>query len=326
MLRNLDNPSFISCMECGNNIIPDSFLKSNNPFFPYGRVPVCNGCLRKLISDNLKRDPSRNWIYINKLCQWIDIPFIPDKWLKTVENSPTPADAFITYARIFENSPYPDTVNWLLYNNKFLELKDRHQLEDTIEAFSEARRKELIARWGEKYDDEELEDLENLFEGMKKTQNVVGELAINEAKKLCKISLDIDNKIMNGEPIDKLIASYDKMKSSAGFSTNAAKNLGDLESVGELVAYLEKTGWENPYYSGVSQDIVDETIANLSNYVQRLYTNETNIGDSITERINAIKLLRESENIFDQKPLDLDEYERQILEEVASSQEFEEEV
>lgn len=322
----LDTPSYISCAECGNRLLSDLYLPSNNKLFPYGKVPICTNCLKQYITDSLRHETKGDWTFINKLCQWIDIPFIADKWAKTVELATSPAEAFITYARIFEKSEYPETVDWLLYNQKYIELKKSGQLEDTIELFNEDRRKQLIARWGEVYTDRELNDLENLFEGMKRTQNIVGTLAIDDAKKLCKISLEIDRALRDGDPIDKLITSYDKMKATAGFTTAAAQNLGDFESTGEMVAYLEKTGWVNPYYQGASQDIVDETMNNFCAFVQRLYTHETSIGDSITERMQAIKSLRESETIFEQPTIDLDEYEKKILEEVSNNQVFDEDM
>lgn len=325
-MLHVDTPMYITCSSCGNKLLSDLFLNSNNKLFPYGKVPVCNTCLKHHIHDTLKFETKGNWTFINKLCQWIDLPFVADKWIKTVEASSTPEDAFIIYARIFEKSEYPETIDWLLYNQRYLELKSRGQLEDTIEIFNDDRRAQLIARWGPTYDDQELNDLENLFEGMKRTQNLVGTVAIDDAKKLCKISLEIDRALRDGSAIDKLITSYDKMKATAGFTTNAAQNLGDFESMGEIVAYLERTGWVNPYYQGASQDIVDETMQNFCTFVQRLYTNETNLGDMITERLQAIKSLQNADAIFEQPTLDLDEYEKQLLEEVSSDQVFEEEV
>lgn len=325
-MLHMDTPGYITCSNCGNKLLSDTFLNSNNKLFLYRKVPICNTCLKQYIRDNLKFETRGDWTLINKLCQWIDLPFVADKWIKTVEASATPEDAFITYARIFEKSEYPETVDWLLYNQKYLELKARNQLEDTVEIFNEDRRNQLIQRWGPTYDDQELNDLENLFEGMKRTQNVVGTLAVDDAKKLCKISLEIDRALRDGSPIDKLISSYDKMKATAGFTTNTTQNMGDFESMGEIVAYLEKTGWVNPYYQGAAQDIVDETMQNFCKFVQRLYTNESNLGDMITERVQAIKSLQSADTIFEQPTLDLDEYERKLLEEVSSDQVFEEEV
>jgi hypothetical protein len=54
---------------------------------------------------------------------------------------------------------------------------------------------DLRLRWGQAYDEEELVYLENLYNGLLSSQNVNGALQIDQAQKLCKISLNIDDKI-----------------------------------------------------------------------------------------------------------------------------------
>ena len=49
---------------------------------------------------------------------------------------------------------------------------------------------------------------------------------------------------------------------------------------------------------------------NLENFNQRLYTNESGIGDEITRRIEALKTAKEIENYYDvNKEYDLDKYD-----------------
>ena len=52
---------------------------------------------------------------------------------------------------------------------------------------------------------------------------------------------------------------------------------------------MEKTGWVNGYYNNVPRDIVDETIANIQAFNQRLYTNESGIGEEITRRLEGLQ-------------------------------------
>ena len=73
---------------------------------------------------------------------------------------------------------------------------------------------------------------------------------------------------------------------------------------------MEKNGWKNRFYDRVTRDVVDETMKNLENFNQRLYTNESGIGDEITRRIEALKTAKEIENYYDvNKEYDLDEYD-----------------
>jgi hypothetical protein len=64
-------------------------------------------------------------------------------------------------------------------------------------------------KWGQHYDEEELEYLENLHKGMMDSQNIVGALNEDQALKLCKISLIIEQKIREGADFSKELKSYD---------------------------------------------------------------------------------------------------------------------
>lgn len=57
----------------------------------------------------------------------------------------------------------------------------------------------------------------------------------------------------------------------------------------ELVSYLEKTGWVNRFYDGVTRDVVDITMRNIQDFCQRLYTQEPGIGEDIDKRIESLK-------------------------------------
>jgi hypothetical protein len=93
------------------------------------------------------------------------------------------------------------------------------------------------------------------------------------------MSYEIDNRIREGTDFDKLLASYDKLVKAAEFTPKNVKNINDFDSVGELIKWLEKRGWKNKFFDGVTRDIVDETIKNFQNFNQRLYTNESGIGE-----------------------------------------------
>jgi hypothetical protein len=107
-----------------------------------------------------------------------------------------------------------------------------------------------------------------------------------------------------------MLASYDKLVKVAEFTPKNVKNASDFDSVGELVKWLEKGGWKNKFYDGVTRDIVDETVKNIQNWSQRLYTNESGIGEEITKRIEALKTAALKENYYDSdQSYNLDEYD-----------------
>ncbi|MBR5939479.1 hypothetical protein IKZ77_02935 [Candidatus Saccharibacteria bacterium] len=77
------------------------------------------------------------------------------------------------------------------------------------------------------------------------------------------ISLELESRIRAGVDFDKLLSSYDKLVKVAEFTPKNVKNANDFDSVGELIKWLEKRGWVNKFYDGVTRDVIDETIKNI---------------------------------------------------------------
>lgn len=116
-------------------------------------------------------------------------------------------------------------------------------------------------RWGGNYDDDELYYLEDLYKGLLLSQNVSGALAIDQAQKLCKLSLEIDKRIRAGDKdVDKFLSSYDKIVKTADFTPKSVKNATDFDSIGELMFWLEKRGHQNKFYDNTTRDVIDETL------------------------------------------------------------------
>ena len=129
------------------------------------------------------------------------------------------------------------------------------------------------------------------------------------------MSYEIDRRIEEGTDFDKLLTSYDKLVKAAEFTPKNVKNINDFDTFGEAAKWMEKNGWRNRFYDSVSRDIVDETIKNFQSFVQRLYTNESNIGDEVTRRMEALKnvaALEKGDNYYGtDAEHDLDSFERE---------------
>lgn len=283
-------PIFKTCSKCGITQPISDFVLTKNFLYADGLFPACNSC----IADTLQVY-NGNWEIVDKLCRIADLPFIPKKWQEFWEESGN--EAFPYYAAIFQGKEY-ETLGWGEYFEEFKKLKKSGDIEKELPVFDAELLKKMRKRWGANYSEEEFEYLENLYSGMLNTQNINGALQVDQAIKLCKISLEIDSRIREGAEIDKLLGSYDKLVKAADFTPKNVKNANDFDSVGEIFAYLEKTGWVNRYYDDVKKDIVDETIENIQNFCQRLYTNESGIGEEIDRRIDALKTAKELEDNF----------------------------
>lgn len=294
----------------------EGFAPTKSYFFPDGVIPFCNDCVDKDL-----RNHDWDWDYIDKMCQTADIPFVPREWERLKEM--TEQEVFYRYATIFLSSEY-DGLGWSDYYKAFKDLKAAGRLEDELPEIAERREKELKEKWGANYDMEALQYLEGLFNGLMTTQNVNGALQVDQAKKICKMSYEVDRRIEEGSDFDKLLSSYDKLVKAAEFTPKNVKNINDFDTFGEAIKWLEKKGWRNTFYDGVTRDIVDESMKNFQNFNQRLYTNESSIGEEITRRLEALKNTAAIENesyYGTDKKHDLDAFEQEGYEVIFEGEE-----
>ena len=255
-----------------------------------------------------------DWQFIDKLCQMADIPFVPKEW-ETIAEMNT-SGAFYKYAQIFLNLEY-DGIAWSDYFDLYRTLREAGKLEDELPGLSDDKRARLKKTWGAAYDDEALEYLDSLYQGLLSTQNINGKLQMDQAQKICKMSYEIDRRIEEGADFDKLLSSYDKLVKAAEFTPKNVKNINDFDTFGEAVKWMEKNGWRNRFYDNVTRDVVDETMKNFQGFVQRLYTNESSIGDEVTRRLEALKAtaqLERDDYYGTNKEYDLDQFERDAYE------------
>ena len=294
-----------TCSRCGRTLSTEEFAFTHSPFYSDNHLPTCNTCINAALRAN-----DYSWEVIDKICQCADIPFIVKEWERLKELNGED-NAWSVYSKVFAADTYK-SLGWADYFKQYKRLKEVGLVEDEIPGLREQRIAELRKTWGANYDEEELTYLEDLYKGLLVTQNVNGALQIDQARKLCKFSLEIDSRIRAGDKdVDKFLSSYDKLVKIAEFTPKNTKNASDFDSFAEVGLWLEKRGHQNRFYDNTTRDIIDESLKNIENYNQRLYINEGGIGDEITQRLNSLKTANElEENIFDIQPeFDFDEYD-----------------
>lgn len=270
-----------TCSVCDTYLTGAAFYKTHSKFFPDGHLPICRDCLSELIETDF-------WTSIDKFCQWADYPFLPDIWTKLhLELKSKALDAYVM--GYCANANY-ETIDWLMIQDEWKSLIKSGEYKKHIPEIDSNRREELVHTWGEGYKDDEFEYMEKFYNGLCKSHNIITETQRDAARTLAKLSIRISRKIHDGSDVDKDINSYDKLLKSNGFTTENVKAMSDFESVGELVGYLEKTGWKNPYYDDVPKDVVDTTIANIQAYTRRLIMGEVNLKDAAEQRLAALGL------------------------------------
>lgn len=272
------------CIKCEEERGFAHFINVNSPFFK-NSMPICRKCLSDMIAAAYEKN--EGWNFVDKLCQWIDIPFLPEEWEKFYQVNG--ADGFGQYVALFRSEQY-NGLHWQDYNKVYLELKEEGRIEDALPEIKEKRLRDLRNKWGPDYDEQDLVYLENLHLGILESQNVIGALNEDQALKLCKISLIIEEKIRAGQDFSKDIKAYDDLAKLSNFTPKAVKDAEEFESFGEVGSYLEKTGFVCSYCTDVDRDEVDFTIRNMKKWSRYLYTNENGIAEEIEERIQNLRI------------------------------------
>lgn len=281
------NKLFKTCEKCGESKSLSEFLPTRNILFPDGRTSICITCVEDLIEDN-----NGELNFMDGLCRTLDIAFEPERWLEYYKANG--AAALLTFIETSLAKTYP-MVDWKSLNEEYVELQKKGELRTAFQFFSDEDLMKLREKWGEQYDEKEIYYLEDLYQGILQTQNINSKLQTDDAKKLCKIELLLEQKIRGGEDFDKLIKSIDTLRKSAGFTEKNIKNAFDFESVGELFVFLERQGWLNEFYDDTPKDQVDLVMKDVQTWIRNLYKNESGIGEDVDRRIEALKAADELE-------------------------------
>lgn len=286
------------CIRCKEEKTTANYIGVHNPILT-GSLPICRQCIANLIDsaaackiEDGKIVAKKTWNIANKICQMADVPFIPGEWEKIYQANGN--EAMGVYISIFRGEQYK-TLDWSSYNDVYLQLEEQNRVEDAIPELEEERYENLVRKWGTIYDNEDLEYLENLHQGILTSQNVVGALNEDQALKICKLSLIIEEKIRSGQEFSKDLRAYDELLKSANFTPKTVKDANEFDSFGEVGSYLEKTGWTNPYYKGAIKDEIDQTMKNMQNFSRYLYTHENGIAEEINERIENLRVAAQLE-------------------------------
>jgi len=288
------------CTKCGIPIPANMAFRTSSLFIPSGYIPYCIDCLSEIIDVH-------NLDNVDKLFQYADWPFQPNKWLLLCKGNLAPQAILQTYYKLYVaqlyKEGYAEKVDWKTATKELMQLADQGKL---VESLSEEKQKkyeeELRSFWEvdaetPQYTLQQLENLQQLFQDLERTQNATG-MQTDQAKKLCRLSLDMDIAQRNHELelYAKLMNAYTALVKVAEFTPKSSQSSSSFESVGELVAFLEKTGFINKFYDGEDRDIVDKTIKSQQIFLRRIVSGESNLSERIEQRLQRMNVLDRMED------------------------------
>lgn len=167
--------------------------------------------------------------------------------------------------------------------------------ENIAKEFTDEDKKYLALKWGMLYKPSEWVTLEDKY------QKYAAEYEMNVDREevlrsICKTNLKMDQAldICDFKAYKDLSMVYDQLRKSGKFteSQNKEQATRDIDSIGELVAFVEGEGGIIPHFESpidYPKDKIDFIIKDLKNYTVNLVKNELGLGDLIESFIEKVK-------------------------------------
>jgi hypothetical protein len=129
-------------------------------------------------------------------------------------------------------------------------------------------------------------------------------------KKACKMSVALDRAILNGDSkeINELSKAYQNFVKTAKIDDLITASSQDVVSnVAQLVKFIEDEGFEFSYYDDVDRDIVDKSMKDIQQFLQRLVLDSTgleSVFETISSALKTEDALKKDAESYEKVPLE----------------------
>ena len=276
------------CGKCSQiKLIQDLVPCGENCLFGTDGVStICYDCVLESID-------TKDLTMVDKLCQFLDIAFMAEEWIKISKTSDNERYILETYIKTVKSSEYSKS-SWKQYDLLWEKARETDAVLSKLPTLSADLFIYLRKKWGS-YDDFGVEDYLKMESYEKNTLNYYNfrdEARRDMIRKLALVSVLIDKKLASGDTreVSTLISSYQSLMKESGIQNAVQNDTETIESLSELIAFLEEHGWLMDYKVTESRDIVDATIRNFQQYVAAIVAGS---GEEITQMYNT-KLMEQN--------------------------------
>lgn len=269
------------CLECGKKMELDKFLPTSNKskYSKDGSSYICIECIAKKINRNDLES-------IDKMCQFLDLPFDANKWIEMSKEYDKLGILLINYCQEMTNGEYKN-LDWYRYNKMWEKSREYGTVVDKLTSMHEDLLIYLTKKWGEVsgFGLDEYIRMEEYERHTLSHYPFKDEARRDMVRKLAKLSAIADHCMSVGDNKEAttVLSSYNNLMKELGISTETTKDDNTIDTLSELVAYLEKTGFLTNYKINENRDVVDKTISNYESYVKRLFMDSN---ESLHEMFN----------------------------------------
>lgn len=276
------------CGKCSQiKLIQDLVPCGENCLFGTDGVStICYDCALESID-------TKDLTMVDKLCQFLDIAFMAEEWIKISKTSDNERYILETYVKTVKSSEYSKS-SWKQYDLLWEKARETDAVLSKLPTLSADLFIYLRKKWGS-YDDFGVEDYLKMESYEKNTLNYYNfrdEARRDMIRKLALVSVLIDKKLASGDTreVSTLISSYQSLMKESGIQNAVQNDTETIESLSELIAFLEEHGWLMDYKVTESRDIVDATIRNFQQYVAAIVAGS---GEEVTQMYNT-KLMEQN--------------------------------
>ena len=276
------------CGKCSQiKLIQDLVPCGENCLFGTDGVStICYDCALESIN-------TKDLTMVDKLCQFLDIAFMAEEWIKISKTSDNERYILETYIKTVKSSEYSKS-SWKQYDLLWEKARETDSVLSKLPTLSADLFIYLRKKWGS-YDDFGVEDYLKMESYEKNTLNYYNfrdEARRDMIRKLALVSVLIDKKLASGDTreVSTLISSYQSLMKESGIQNAVQNDTETIESLSELIAFLEEHGWLMDYKVTESRDIVDATIRNFQQYVAAIVAGS---GEEVTLMYNT-KLMEQN--------------------------------
>ena len=273
----------MKCQQCNKSLPTSEFAPTSSPFFPQSHINLCFGCVEQLVDgENLNQ--------VDRFLQHCNIAFYPNEWRKLHKREGS--GAFRKYTNMYYDMKY-GKYDWGAQNEKLKEIARKGTADNEIEELQPQFLQQLKLSWGE-LPELDLVRLERFYNSSLTDYNVSTEAQRDMLRKICRLSVIIDDNLTKGTIDKDAIAQYDKLMNSALKTLETSQQEG-ITSVSELVSFIEQNGFQPKFYTGVAKDDIDMMMDNAQEYMRDLILGEVNLTDLYEGRKRVYDEIGENE-------------------------------
>jgi hypothetical protein len=275
----------IYCTGCDHDKKPSEFYKSYGAT-KSGTLPYCKQCC---INMSLNDNGTLNIDKFKNMLSKVDRPFLYQTLTDNL-NKYTKLESAIGF--YFKDLGMTQNRG-LRYKDSIFENEESNKLSG-MNSVSYNISEDVIRKWGQNYNSEQIIKLENFYNDMQNSYDVKTASHKDYLKKISKVSLKMDEALDNDNvnEFQKLSGVYDNLMKSAKFTAvqrSAVDDTGGFATFCEFIESLEKEGFIEPAKVTEDYDIVEATISDMKNYTKKLVLGDSSISSITTEQLNKIK-------------------------------------